>query len=218
MPTMNTMTSAPAEQFDDLDQQLRADVMGMWVFLATEMLLFGSLLTGFVIFRIQHAAVFADAASHLGLKLGSINTAILLTSGLTVALSEQAVSSGRRRSAFSLLLISIVLGVTFLCIKFYEWYIEYTEELMPVLGLPFRFKGEHDHVAELFFNFYYMMTGLHAVHMIAGLGVLMVILMQIARWSEPGRVTRQARIGGLYWHFVDVIWVFIFTLLYLLRS
>lgn len=207
-----------AEQFDDLDQQIRADVMGMWVFLATEMLLFGALLASFVIFRTQHAAVFAEASHHLDLKLGAINTAILLTSGLTVAMSEQAVNHGRRRTALSLLCSSIVLGNIFLCIKFYEWYVESQEKLMPVLHLPFHFSGPHEATAELFFDFYYMMTGLHALHMIVGLGILLTVLVQVARWPEPGRVARQTRIAGLYWHFVDVIWVFIFTLLYLLRS
>lgn len=215
---MPMTSSTPAEQFDDMEQQLRADLMGMWVFLGTEMLLFGALLTCFAIFRIQHAEVFATAAHHLDLTLGSINTGILMTSGLTVAMAEQAANRARRGPTLGLLLTGMVLGVIFLGIKFYEWYIEYTEELMPVLGLPFRFKGEHDRIAELFFNLYYLLTGLHAVHMIVGLGILAVIAIQVVRWREPGKVARQVRIGGLYWAFVDVVWVFIFTSLYLLRS
>lgn len=215
---MPMMSNAPAEQFDDLDQQIQTDLMGMWVFLVSETLMFGALFASFTILRIQHADVFAEAAHHLKLTLGAANTGILLTSGLTVAMSEQAVTHARRRTALALLLISLVLGGAFLCIKFYEWYHEYTERLMPVLGLPFHFPGPHDAVAQLFFNLYYLMTGLHALHMIVGLGILAVILVQIARWPEPGRVARQTRIAGLYWHFVDVVWVFIFTLLYLLRS
>ena len=215
---MPTNKSGLAEQFDDLGQQLRADVMGMWVFLATEMLLFGSLLASFAIFRTEHAGVFAEAARHLNLTLGAANTAILLTSGLTVAMSEQAVNQQRRRSAFLLLSGGILLGTVFLGIKGYEWYLELQENLVPVLSLPFRYPGSQEGIAELFFNLYYLMTGMHALHMIVGLGALLVILVQIARWSEPGRVGRQLRLTGLYWHFVDVVWVFVFTLLYLLRS
>lgn len=215
---MPTNESGLAEQFDDPDQQLRADVMGMWVFLATEMLLFGSLLASFAILRTEHAGVFAEAARHLNLTLGAANTGILLTSGLTVAMSEQAVNRERRRSAFVLLSVGILLGAVFLSIKGYEWYRELQEDLVPVLGLPFHYPGPQEGIAELFFNLYYLMTGMHAVHMIVGLGALLVILVQIARWAEPGRVGRQLRLTGLYWHFVDVVWVFVFTLLYLLRN
>lgn len=218
MPTLNTMNNTPAEQFDDLDQQLRADLMGMWVFLTTELLMFGALLVSFVILRIQHADVFADAATHLNLKLGSINTGLLTTSSLLVAMAERAVHHERRGPALRLMAAGMALGILFLGINFYEWYLEYTKELMPVLDLPFRFKGVHDRIAELFFNFYYTLTGLHAIHIIIGLGVLLVLLIQIARWREAGRVARQVRISGLYWYFVNVIWVFIFTLLYLLRG
>lgn len=212
------MRTATAEQFEAIGQQREAVLMGIWIFLATEILLFGAVFTGFYIYRIQFAPVFAEAATDLGLLLGSVNTAILLTSGLTMALTERAAFAERRRACLLLLAITIVLGVVFLGIKFYEWYKEYTHHLMPVLGLPFEYSGEHPRKAELFFNFYYLLTGLHAIHMTIGAGLLAVLLWLVARWRESGRVARQVQVMGLYWAFVDVVWVCIFTSLYLLRA
>lgn len=215
---MPTNRSAPAEQFDDLAQQRHADIMGMWVFLATELLLFGGLFTGFTIYRVEHAQVFGEAAQHLNLVLGSINTAVLLTSGLTMALTEQAVNTGRRRRAIGLLTATTLLGIVFLCIKGYEWHHEYSKQLLPMLDLPFHYPGEHAQVAELFFNFYFTMTGVHAAHMLVGIGLLVVMLLLVWRWRDPDRQARQVQIMGLYWAFVDVIWVFVYTALYLLRA
>lgn len=215
MPTSN---SEAAEQFDNLAQQRYADLMGMWLFLATELLLFGGLFAGFIIFRVEYPQVFAEAAGHLDLTLGAINTVILLTSGLSMALAEQAVIGERRRLALGLITATLILAVIFLLIKGYEWHHEYSEQLMPVLGLPFEYSGDEPRVARLFFNFYYSMTGLHAVHMLAGIGLLAVMLILVGRWRDAGRQARQVQIMGLYWAFVDVVWVFVFTLLYLLRT
>lgn len=215
---MPTSDARPAEQFDDLAQQRRANLMGMWLFLATELLLFGGLFTGFVVFRIEYAQVFGEAAHHLDLLLGSLNTVILLTSGLTMALSEQAVNGERRRLALGLISATFVLAVIFLAIKGYEWHHEYTKQLMPVLGLPFSYPGDQPQIARLYFNFYYAMTGLHAAHMLVGIGLLITMLVLVGRWRNPARQARQVQIMGLYWAFVDVVWVFVFTLLYLLRT
>ncbi len=215
---MPTAEAHPAEQFDDMAQQRRADTLGMWLFLATELLLFGGLFAGFLIYRMVHPAVFAEAAGHLDLMLGGINTALLLTSGLTMALAELAMKRHRRRACLLFLLATLALGVAFLGIKAYEWHHEYTQQLMPVHGLAFAYPGEQPQIAELFFNFYYAMTGLHAAHMAIGLGLLATLALVVGRWRHPHRIERQVQIGGLYWAFVDVIWVVVFTLLYLLRQ
>ncbi len=117
-----------------------------------------------------------------------------------------------------LLLGTIALGGVFLAVKAYEWHHEYSLGLMPVLGLAFEYPGEHAQAARMFFNFYYAMTGLHAAHMIGGLGLLMVIAVLVYRWRDPPRIARQVQISGLYWAFVDVVWIFVFTALYLLRA
>lgn len=209
---------APAEQFEDMEQQSRAGVLGMWVFLVTELLLFGGLFGAFAYLRVAHSEVFAGAAHHLDLPLASINTAILLTSGLTMVFAEQAVHAGRQRLSLIFLLATLVLGLVFLGVKGFEWHHEYQQQLMPILGLPFVYPGEHSQTAELFFNFYFTLTGLHAFHMLVGLAILGVMIFQVDRWQIPERLARQVRIVGLYWSFVDVVWIFVFTSLYLLRG
>ncbi|MFE8069443.1 cytochrome c oxidase subunit 3 [Marinobacteraceae bacterium S3BR75-40.1] len=215
---MPTSEPVPAEQFDDMPQQRRASVLGMWTFLVTELLLFGGAFSAFAIFRVMHPNVFGEAAHHLDLKLGAINTAILLSSGMTMFLAEQAVSAGRRRLALGMLCSTIGLGVVFLGIKGYEWSKEAAHNLAPVLGQPFHFPGDSPGIAELFFNFYYTLTGMHAAHMLVGLIILAVMVVLVWRWRDGYRLDRQTRVVGLYWAFVDVIWIFVFTSLYLLRG
>lgn len=215
---MPTNEPAPEIQFDDMPQQIRAGLMGMWVFLATELLLFGGLFAGFAVSRTRHAEVFADAAGHLDLRLGAINTAILLTSGLLMLLAERAAVAHRKALTLGFLAGTIGLGLVFLGIKAYEWYKEFSHNLVPVLGLDFEYPGQHGPVAELFFNYYFAMTGLHAAHMALGLTALAVMMVLVARWRQPDKLVRQTRILGMYWAFVDVVWIFVFTTLYLLRA
>lgn len=223
MPTA-TKTTKPlgdqgpvAEQFEAMGQQRQADRLGMWMFLGTELLLFGGMFGGFITYRVIHAEAFAEASSHLDLTLGTLNTALILTSGLTMALAEHVSKTARRNATVWLIMTTIAIGALFIGIKGYEWYKEYHEQLMPVLGLPFNYPGEQPERAELFFNFYFVMTGLHAVHMLVGIGLLSVIAVLAWRWREPPRIARQVQISGLYWAFIDIIWVFVFSLLYLLR-
>lgn len=215
---MPTGKPLPDEQFDDLPQQVRAGLLGMWVFLMTELLLFGGAFAAFVLYRMQHAAVFAEAAGHLDLQSGSLNTLLLLTSGLLMALAEQAMRLQRRPLTLGLLIATLVLGLAFLSIKGLEWYKEYAEQLMPMLWLEFHYPGKQPEIARLFFNFYFTLTGLHALHMLIGVSFIALMTIRISRWHEPHRLSRQLRIVGMYWAFVDVLWIFMFTLLYLLRS
>lgn len=206
------------EHFDDLAQQRHAGVMGMWVFLATELMLFGGIFAAFFINRLLSPDAFARAAGHLDLALGAANTAILLTSGLTMALAEQAVNERRRAAGLAMLGATLALGAVFLVIKGYEWRHEYDQGLVPLLDLAFDYPGEHPGRARQFFGFYFTMTGLHALHMGAGLVQLAVMMMIVRRWRQPARIARQVQMTGLYWAFVDIVWVFVFTSLYLLRA
>ena len=215
MPTNN---ASPAEHFDDIEQQTRAGLIGIWLFLATELLLFGGLFSAFTLLRVQHTDVFAQAATHLDLKLASINTAILLTSGFTMVLAEQGARLKHSRPTLIFLTLTILLGLVFLGIKGHEWQKEFHHNLMPILDLPFHFPGQQPDIAELFFNLYFIMTGLHAAHMLIGLFILGYFLIRIARQSTSPNLERQLRVAGLYWAFVDVVWVFVFTTLYLLRG
>jgi len=215
---MPTDEPVPAEQFDDMAQQRRSIHLGMWAFLATELLLFGGLFAGFTVYRVQHGAVFAEAATHLDLTLGSINTALLLTSGLTLFAAEQAITDRHRGTGLLFLLATTLLGAVFLGIKGYEWYAEASHNLVPVLGWPFHYEGQSPAVAELFFNFYFIMTGLHAAHMLMGVIALGAMVFLVGRWRDAHKLDRQIRMVGLYWAFVDVVWIFVFTSLYLLRA
>lgn len=215
---MPTGKPLPDSQFDDMAQQVRAGLLGMWVFLMTELLLFGGAFAAFMLYRMQHAAVFAEAAGHLDLPLGSLNTFLLLTSGLLMVLAEQALRRQRRALTLWLLAATLALGLAFLSIKGLEWHKEYTAQLMPILGLEFHYPGAQPEIARLFFSFYFTLTGLHALHLGIGVGIIALMAGKVRRWREPYRLSRQLRIVGMYWAFVDVLWVLMFTFLYLLRG
>ena len=155
------------------------------------------------------------AASHeLDILLGGINTAVLITSSLTMALAVHAAQTGHRRTLMWLLVATMVLGAAFLGIKSVEYYHKFEEHHIP--GPGFVFEKEHFANVQLFFSLYFLMTGLHALHMIIGLGIMTWMLV----WSWRGIVTAEyyspIEISGLYWHFVDIVWIFLFPLLYLL--
>ncbi|MGF1553546.1 MAG: cytochrome c oxidase subunit 3 [Paracoccaceae bacterium] len=202
--------------FEDASQQRAAEMAGMWLFLATELMLFGGLFAAFAHYRTKFPEGFALAAAHLDLPLATVNTAILLTSGLAVAKAEPAFRAGDRRLGCRLIALTMALGTLFLALKGYEYWTEYSHGLMPFAGLAFDWDGPHPAAAHLFFDFYYAMTALHALHMIVGIGLLGVMLY-LARTADDGFwLSRRVQIAGLYWAFVDMVWVFVFASLYLL--
>jgi cytochrome c oxidase subunit 3 len=204
---------AVAHHFETLAQQQETNRLGMWIFLATEVLFFGGLFTVYAVFRSTYPETFEAAASHLDPIRGAINTVILLTSSLTVALAVHASELRRRRQMVMLLLATAILGLAFLGIKATEYYTEYVDELIP--GLRFVWEGGDALQARLFFSIYFVMTGLHATHMIIGLAVLAVMIVFALRGAyevDPMPVER----FGLYWHFVDIVWIFLYPLLYLI--
>jgi cytochrome c oxidase subunit 3 len=202
-----------AHQFDDLTQQHEAATLGIWVFLVTEVLFFGGLFLAYTVYRSLYPGAFGAASRELDLALGATNTAILITSSLTMALGVHAAQLGHRRTLVAFLVLTILLGTAFLGIKGVEYYQKFVEHLVP--GPSFRFAPEHFRQAQLFFSLYFGMTGLHALHMVIGIGVLLVMLW----WSWRGTITpgyyTPVEVSGLYWHFVDIVWIFLFPLLYL---
>jgi len=207
-----------AHQFDDLDQQHAADDLGMWIFLCTEVMFFGGLFLTYTIYRTQDEAAFAAASRELDLFWGTVNTAVLLTSSLTMALAGQAAQAMQRTKLVVLLAATMCLGSAFLGIKGLEYYHKYVHGLMPFAGLPFEWNGPSRGHAELFFDLYFLMTGMHALHMIIGLWILLVLLITAARGGLLGEYSAPVHIAGLYWHFVDIVWVFLFPLLYLIGA
>jgi cytochrome c oxidase subunit 3 len=205
---------ALAHHFDSLAQQSEVTTLGMWVFLATEVLFFGGLFATYAIYRSWYPEAFAAASHELDVTLGTINTVVLITSSLTMALAVHAAQLGQRKLLMAFLILTMVLGGVFLGIKSVEYYHKFVEHHVP--GPDFQFEKEHIRHAQIFFSLYFVMTGLHAVHMIIGIGIMLVMLW----WSWNGTITAEyaspIEISGLYWHFVDIVWIFLFPLLYLL--
>jgi cytochrome c oxidase subunit III len=222
--------SALAHHFDNLEQQREAGTLGMWIFLVTEIMFFGGLFLAYTLYRASYPEAFAAASNHLDLRLGSINTVVLIFSSLTMALAVYNAQTGNRRLQIVFLALTLILGTTFLGIKAVEYHQKYVDNLIPgsvLANHPFnpdeRVLEELNlpanvslHNVEMFYWIYFAMTGLHALHMIIGAGMLCVLIY----FAWKGRYTPEyhshVELGGLYWHFVDIVWIFLFPLLYLL--
>ena len=202
-----------AEQFDDLPQQLEASTLGMWTFLATEILFFGALFLSYVIYRHTYSEAFAVAGRHVKILHGTINTALLLTSSLTMSLAIHAAQRGRNRPLRLFLLLTIFLGCCFLAVKGLEYTSDIHEHLVPGTG----FSHELPVQAQIFWFLYWMMTGVHSLHLAVGIGLLAVITWLAGQNKFSERYHNPVLISGLYWHFVDVIWVWLYALFYLVN-
>jgi cytochrome c oxidase subunit III len=209
--------------FFDMAQQRNAASLGMWLFLGTEIMFFGGMFCAYLVYRYWYFNEFAIGSRSLDIYLGTINTAVLICSSLTVALGVRAAQMGKRALLVILLLITIVLGLAFLGIKGIEWYTKFEEHHVP--GYSFNVddlvqKYPQIHIdpprSQLYFSLYFALTGLHALHMI--IGVLIFSFLTFYAWK--GRFTPEyhtpIEIGGLYWHFVDIVWIYLFPLLYLI--
>lgn len=204
-----------AEHFETPAQQWEAANLGMWVFLATEILFFAPLFLGYLYGRTHEPQAFAQASHHTNILLGTTNTAVLLTSSLTMALAVRAASAGAQRALRNLLIATTALGALFVGIKAWEWVMDWHEQLVP--GLHFNYHGVFAHGVEFFFFLYFIMTGLHAVHLSIGIVVILVLTKRAARGRYNAAYHTPVEVAGLYWHFVDVIWIFLYPLLYLVE-
>ena len=206
--------AATAGQFADPGQQREAAFLGMWLFLATEAMLFGGLFLAVIVYRYLYPEGVRAAARHLHLWIGGANTAVLLTSSLTMALAVLAARTGNRRAAARLLAATVLLGIGFLGLKGYEYWLEYGEGLMPGVGPPAPLASGP---ARLFINIYFIATALHGLHLLIGIGVVAVVALRIflLRLRLPDRHV-VVEIAGLFWHFVDAVWIFLYPVLYLI--
>ncbi|HMF14915.1 MAG TPA: cytochrome c oxidase subunit 3 family protein [Gemmataceae bacterium] len=207
----------PAHQFDDLEQQREAATFGAWVFLATEILIFGALFAGYSAYRAWYTHDFELASGKLNILIGGINTIVLLTSSLTMALGVHAAHVGRQRALVWLLASTAALGTLFMVFKAVEYYDDYRKQLVPGLAFDPAEWSEPGRV-QLFLIFYYVMTGLHAVHLTIAIGIMvwMIVLARKGRFGPD--YYNPVEVSGLYWHFVDVIWIFLLPLLYLIGT
>jgi cytochrome c oxidase subunit 3 len=230
-----------AHHFADLQQQHESGTLGMWVFLGTEVLFIGAIFVAYFSYRFAYFDPFRQASEDLYKSIGFINTLVLLTSSLTVVLAIRAAQMNKTKDIVRYLIATIVLGAMFFGFKVIEYKLDYDEHLWPAIGSTFEpthpllgtdgnavrgpdgkvvevpMVGEELDHAKLFFRFYYSLTGLHALHMLVGLGIFAFLLVQAYRGKYTPQSHQQLEICGLYWHFVDIVWIFLFPLLYLVR-
>jgi cytochrome c oxidase subunit III len=221
MPEREHGNPALHEQFENIEQQRDAGTFGIWIFLATEILFFGGLFTAYIQYRAPYFSGFLSGSRLLERPLGALMTFVLLGSSLTMALSVHSIRVGRQKRVILFLILTIILGVAFLGIKFTEYHNKWEEHLVPGFNwhpTAEQLEGAPPQHVELFLCFYFFMTGLHALHMIVGIGLLAV--MAVLTWLRKITVEHYNRIevSGLYWHFVDIIWIYLFPLLYLIEG
>jgi cytochrome c oxidase subunit III len=206
--------------FDDLAQQKESSTLGMWGFLITEILFFGGLFMAYILFRWQFPEAMAFGSSQLDWKIGFFNTLVLLGSSLTVVLAVHAAQHGKSRTAAWWLIITMILGAAFLGVKAVEYSDKINHHLIP--GLNFAPHGVPENInpknVEAFFFLYFAMTGVHAAHMIIGIGVVLWITIRAWRGGFTSDYYNPVEVTGLYWHFVDIVWIFLYPLLYLMGS
>ncbi|HYC56790.1 MAG TPA: cytochrome c oxidase subunit 3 family protein [Candidatus Binatia bacterium] len=199
--------------FANEEQQLDASTFGMWVFLVTEILFFGAVFCAYIVYRTHYPEVFAHGAHHLDVVLGAFNTVVLIASSLTMAMAVHSARVDEQRDLARYLVGTMFLGLVFLGVKAYEYTHKFHEGLFPG---NFFYQADDAPLQRLFFSIYFTLTGLHAVHMIIGIAILAVILVQAMRHHYGPRWHTPVEIMGLYWHFVDLVWIFLFPLLYLI--
>ena len=211
----HTHAHHPALQhhFQTLDQQHEASTLGMWIFLVTEVMFFGGLLMAYLLYRVWYPEAWSEGSLELDIVLGGFNTVVLIGSSLTMALGVRAAQTGEQKATVRWLLLTIVLGLTFLVVKGFEYHHKW--ELNHIPGPNFSFEGPHAAQVQIFLSLYFALTGLHALHMVIG-----CVLMGVITWmAHKKRFTPEwytpVELAGLYWHFVDIVWIFLFPLLYL---
>jgi cytochrome c oxidase subunit 3 len=203
--------------FATAEQQMDAATLGMWTFLITEVLFFGGMFASYAVYRNIYLDAFASTSQYMNVVLGGTNTAVLICSSLTMALAVRSAQLSHRRHLILFLILTMIFGTAFLVIKGFEYHSKWVEGLIP--GLKWSGYTEHPEFAyhaQILFFLYFCMTGMHALHMVVGLGLLSYLLIQGRRSVFSAKYFAPVEMIGLYWHFVDIVWIFLFPLLYLI--
>jgi cytochrome c oxidase subunit 3 len=205
----------PAHQhhFQTMEQQQEAATLGMWIFLVTEIMFFGGLFMAYLLYRVWYPEAWSEGSEELDVVLGGFNTVVLISSSLTMALAVRSAQTGRQRATVNWLLVTMAFGLTFLVVKFFEYKHKY--DLNHIPGANFHFDSPHEAQVEIFLSLYFAMTGLHALHMVVGFVLLSIIAWMAWRGRFSPEWYTPVELSGLYWHFVDIVWIFLFPLLYL---
>ncbi len=208
-----------AHHFVNMEQQREAGTIGMWIFLLTELMFFGGLFLAYAIFRVTYPDGFLQGSHLLSVPLGGLNTVVLIVSSLTMALAVYYSQMGEKKKVVGYLVLTLLLGLVFLVVKYFEYKEKFEHHLFPAMGFygpdPSHLAVQYHQQVRVFLWIYFAMTGLHALHMIIGAGILLTLIIM----AHKGKFTREynspVEISGLYWHFVDIVWIFLFPLLYL---
>lgn len=221
---MSTVTSsAPAEHehskflqhhFREMSQQFDAAKIGMWLFLVTEVLLFGGLFVGYGIMHAKHPEAFMAAHHHLDKVMGALNTIVLLFSSFTMVMAVWSAQTNRRKLTILFLVLTLLCASTFMVVKFFEYSHKFHDGLLP--GKYYTHTGDTVPGQFMFFSFYFMMTGLHGIHVLIGMIAILWVLARTIRGDFSSEYYAPVDITGLYWHLVDLIWIYLFPLMYLI--
>jgi len=201
--------------FTTPEQQFEAGKIGMWLFLVTEVLLFGGLFVGYGLMQSRHPEAFYEAHHHLDRILGFANTVVLLASSFTMVMAVHAAQTDRRKQLIAFLVLTLVFAGVFLGVKYFEYSHKFHEGLLP--GKFYSHKGDTVPGQFMFFSFYFMMTGLHGIHILGGMGAILWVLWRATKGHFSSRYYTPVDLVGLYWHLVDLIWIYLFPLLYLIH-
>jgi len=201
--------------FATFEQQFDAAKIGMWLFLATEILMFGGLFVGFALQQAAHPQAFVEAHHHLDKRLGALNTVVLLLSSFTMVMAVWSAQNARRKAMTNYLIVTFLCAATFMVVKFFEYEHKFHDGTLP--GSFYRIQ----HVGEtpnqfIFFSFYFMMTGLHGIHVLVGMALILWLIIKGRDGRFDGTYYTPVDLIGLYWHLVDMIWIYLFPLLYLI--
>lgn len=203
-----------AHHFDSAEQQIEASKFGLWLFLVTEILLFGGLFVAYIMFRTLYPEMFHEAREHLNKVLGAVNSVILICSSFAMTMAVHFVRTNNRLKATRLLSVTVLCGAVFMIIKFFEYKAKFDHHLFPDASFDFTaFTAKN---ANLFFSLYFLMTGLHGIHVIVGMGLISWMIVRTRRYEFSSEYYTPVELTGLYWHLVDLIWIYLFPLLYLI--
>ena len=219
----DTHSAALQHHFEDMEQQNAAANMGMWAFIAQEIMFFGGLFAGYTVYRYKYFDAFTTGSHTLPIQWGALNTAVLICSSLTMALGVRAAQQGKKNGIIGWIIATMFLGSIFLGVKYIEYSDKYEHHLVPTSS--FYYTPDETHPMpegvthgqmKIFYSFYFVMTGMHALHMIIGIGIMVYLLARARKGVFTTEYFAPIENFGLYWHFVDIIWIFLFPLLYLI--
>lgn len=217
MPDSTPAVHNLKHHFADLEQQKDSSTFAMWLFLVTEIMFFGGLFAAYLIYRLYYFNAWVAGSQTMEIKLGAINTAVLICSSLTMVLAVHSAKLGNRKLTSLFLILTLVLGFTFLGVKAVEYHGHWEHHEVPGANFHFEHEGNFDpNQVQIFFSLYFAMTGMHAFHMIIGGGLLLWLLISNLRGRFSTEYNTPVEMVGLYWHFVDLVWIYLFPLLYLI--